>query len=84
LLVIGQDYNKYLSLPQLSKLACIPFTLLAQYLMYKQTVSRWVQMTLLPITFGVGYATVYDLNLNMVGLGTLRSIFKTLPFNSND
>jgi len=53
---------------QLSKLACIPFTLLVQYFAYKQSVSRSVQLTLIPITFGVGYATVYDLDLNMVGL----------------
>jgi hypothetical protein len=55
----------------MSKLACIPFTLLVQYLAYHQTVSRSVTLTLLPITFGVGYATVYDLNLNLAGLGTL-------------
>eukprot|EP01033_Poteriospumella_lacustris_P008417 gene8418-6078_t len=52
---------------QLSKLACIPFTLLIQYLAYSQTVSTSVQLTLIPITFGVGYATVYDLNLNFWG-----------------
>jgi hypothetical protein len=54
---------------QLSKLACIPFTLFVQYVAYKQSVPRLVQLTLVPITFGVGYATVYDLSLNMVGLG---------------
>jgi hypothetical protein len=54
---------------QLSKLACIPFTLLVQYVAYKQSVNRLVQLTLIPITFGVGYATVYDLSLNAVGLG---------------
>ena len=53
--------------PQLSKLACIPFTLFAQRIMYKQTVTRMVQLTLVPILFGVGYATVYDLSLNFVG-----------------
>eukprot|EP01040_Poterioochromonas_malhamensis_P002104 gene2104-2243_t len=52
---------------QLSKLACIPFTLLVQYVAYNQGVSGTVQLTLVPITFGVGYATVYDLNLNMFG-----------------
>jgi solute carrier family 35 protein E3 len=52
---------------QLSKLACIPFTLLVQYTAYSQTVSTSVQLTLIPITFGVGYATVYDLNLNFWG-----------------
>lgn len=54
---------------QLSKLACIPFTLIVQYFAYKQSVSRSVQLTLVPITFGVGYATVYDLDLNAVGFG---------------
>ena len=46
---------------QLSKLLCIPVTILVQYLVYHQTVSRAVQITLIPILFGVGYATVYDL-----------------------
>jgi hypothetical protein len=31
--------------------------------------SRQVQLTLIPITFGVGYATVYDLDVNFVGFG---------------
>ena len=57
---------------QLSKLVCIPFTLMVQYVAYKQTVSRAVQFTLIPITFGVGYATVYDLSLNPVGLGNIE------------
>jgi len=53
---------------QLSKLACIPFTLLVQFVAYNQTVSSLVQLTLVPITFGVGYATIYDMSLNLVGL----------------
>jgi len=52
---------------QLSKLACIPFTLVVQYVAYNQRVSSMVQMCLVPITFGVGYATVYDLDMNFVG-----------------
>lgn len=52
---------------QLSKLACIPFTLFVQYTFYNQSVSRSVQLTLVPITFGVGYATVYDLSLSSIG-----------------
>ena len=52
---------------QLSKLACIPFTLFVQYIAYHQSVPRSVQLTLIPITVGVGYATVYDLDLNLVG-----------------
>jgi len=53
---------------QLSKLACIPFILFVQYVAYKQSVNRLVQISLIPIIFGVGYATVYDLSLNLVGL----------------
>jgi hypothetical protein len=41
-----------------------------QYVAYKQSVPRLVQLTLIPITFGVGFATVYDVSLNMVGTGT--------------
>lgn len=52
---------------QLSKLACIPCTLLVQYLAYSQTISRRVMLTLVPITFGVGFATVYDLDINFLG-----------------
>ena len=54
---------------QLSKLACIPVTLLIQYFVYHTTVNRYVQLTLIPITIGVGYATVYDLDLNFLGTG---------------
>lgn len=53
---------------QLSKLACIPCTLFVQYIAYKQSVSPSIQLTLIPITVGVGYATIYDLSLNTVGL----------------
>lgn len=56
---------------QLSKLACIPVTLMVQYFAYKQSVSNNVKMTLIPITFGVGYATVYDLDVNFTGLSKL-------------
>jgi glucan phosphoethanolaminetransferase (alkaline phosphatase superfamily) len=37
--------------------------------MYNQNVSGTVQLTLVPISFGVGYATIYDLNLNTFGFG---------------
>ena len=53
---------------QLSKLACIPFTLAVQYVAYNQSVSKSVQLTLIPITFGVGYATVYDVDVRFLGL----------------
>ena len=52
---------------QLSKLACVPFTLAVQYLMYNQYVSKPLQLTLIPITFGVGWATVHDVDVNMIG-----------------
>lgn len=35
-------------------------------------------MTLIPITIGVGVATVYDLSINMIGLGTQIHTFHTL------
>ena len=53
---------------QLSKLACIPFTLAVQYVAYNTAVSKSVQLTLVPITFGVGYATVYDIDVRVMGL----------------
>lgn len=59
--------NNSVGFYQLSKLACIPFTLFVQYVAYKQSVSRAVQLTLIPITFGVGYATIYDLDINLLG-----------------
>lgn len=52
---------------QISKLACIPCTLLIQYFAYQQSVSRMVMLTLIPITLGVGYATVYDFSINLIG-----------------
>lgn len=52
---------------QLSKLLCIPVTLWIQYVAYNTTVSRAVQVTLIPITFGVGYATIYDIEIRPVG-----------------
>eukprot|EP00605_Chrysophyceae_sp_TOSAG23-4_P002438 GSChrysophyteH1.ASY1.ANO1.2697.1 assembled CDS len=52
---------------QLSKLACIPVTLIIQCVAYGERVSKSVQLTLIPITFGVGYATVYDMEVNMMG-----------------
>lgn len=54
---------------QLSKLACIPVTLIIQFIAYRTRVPISVQLTLIPITFGVGYTTVHDLEINFVGLG---------------
>ena len=53
---------------QLSKLACIPVTLAIQLIAYGEKVSRSIQLTLLPITFGVGYATIYDMEANVIGI----------------
>jgi solute carrier family 35, member E3 len=52
---------------QLSKLACVPFVLVVQYFLYKQGVSRPIQLTLIPITVGVGWATVHDVDVNIMG-----------------
>lgn len=60
---------------QLSKLACIPVTLWIQYVAYNTSVSRSVQMTLVPITFGVGYATIYDIEVRTIGLGIPQVAF---------
>lgn len=65
---------------QLSKLLCIPFTLVVQYIFYNLTVSKSIQMTLIPITAGVGYATIYDISVNPVGLifATCAIVFTAL------
>eukprot|EP00606_Chrysophyceae_sp_TOSAG23-5_P000656 GSChrysophyteH2.ASY1.ANO1.803.1 assembled CDS len=52
---------------QLSKLACIPVTLMIQLAVYGERVPKSVQLTLIPISFGVGYATVYDMDVNFLG-----------------
>lgn len=53
---------------QLSKLACIPCTLGLQRVMHNTSTSKWVKASLVPITAGVGYATVYDIDVNTVGI----------------
>jgi len=53
---------------QLSKLACIPVTITLEYLFYHKTVSWPILLTLIPITFGVGLATVNDVTVTMKGL----------------
>lgn len=75
--------NNSVGFYQLSKLACIPFTLLVQYVAYSQSVPKSVQLTLIPISFGVGYATVYDLNLNYVGTGKSLITLKFLLNHSH-
>lgn len=60
--------NNSVGFYQLSKLLCIPVTLVIQYFAYKSSVSNSVKLTLIPITCGVGYATVYDLDISLTGL----------------
>lgn len=87
---------------QLSKLACIPCTLLLQQILpsiqsaiksittstttssssstsnsIAPAVSRNVKLSLIPITVGVGIATVYDLELNATGSGKFISYVNT-------
>jgi hypothetical protein len=59
----------WISLCQLSKLACIPCTLLIQKILYDAKVSKWIKIALVPINFGVAYATVNDVDVNLVGFG---------------
>ena len=60
--------NNSVGFYQLSKLICIPVTLMIQYMAYNQKVSKLILFTLLPILFGVGFATVYDVEVHFVGL----------------
>ncbi len=52
---------------QLSKLGCIPVTIAIERFFYGKTVPAPVLLTLLPITLGVGIATVNDVSVNLVG-----------------
>mmetsp|Transcript_17646 Transcript_17646/g.59986 ORF Transcript_17646/g.59986 Transcript_17646/m.59986 type:complete len:313 (-) Transcript_17646:47-985(-) len=52
---------------QLSKLACIPVTLTIEYVLSGKTVEQRVALTLIPLTLGVGIATVYDVEANVEG-----------------
>ena len=55
------------SLYQLSKLLCIPVTLVLEYITQGETVSWGVLLTLGVLLSGVGLATVDDLSNNMAG-----------------
>jgi solute carrier family 35 protein E3 len=52
---------------QLSKLACIPVTLLFEKVCYNRTPSLTVFLTLLPLLVGVGIGTVSDVTMNFIG-----------------
>ncbi|CEP03463.1 Sugar phosphate transporter domain-containing protein [Plasmodiophora brassicae] len=53
---------------QISKLACIPATLILQYLLFKKQVSEKTRYSLLVILLGVGISTVTDVNVNFIGM----------------
>lgn len=61
---------------QLSKLACIPVTIAIERAFYGKTVPGPILLTLVPITIGVGIATVNDVSVNFVG--TLFAAFAVL------
>ena len=52
---------------QLSKLACIPVTLLIEKVCHEKTPSLTVLLTLLPLLVGVGIGTVNDVTMNVIG-----------------
>ncbi|CAH9090681.1 unnamed protein product [Cuscuta europaea] len=52
---------------QMTKLAIIPCTVLLETLFFRKNFSRNVQVALTILLFGVGIATVTDLQLNMLG-----------------
>jgi solute carrier family 35 protein E3 len=65
---------------QLSKLACIPVTIALERAFYGKTVPGPVLVTLIPITIGVGIATVNDVSVNLVGtaFAALAVLFTSL------
>ncbi|CAN4101114.1 unnamed protein product [Withania somnifera] len=58
---------------QMTKLAIIPCTVLLETLFYRKKFSRNIQLALTVLLFGVGIATVTDLQLNL--LGSILSLF---------
>lgn len=65
---------------QISKLLCIPVTLILQYLFFGQTASRSIQFSLIIILCGVGVATFSDVELNFLGsvFAAFAVLFTTL------
>ncbi|KAF2953056.1 UDP-xylose transporter 3 [Oryza sativa Japonica Group] len=61
---------------QVTKLAIIPCTVSLETILFRKTFSRRIQMALAVLLFGVGVATVTDLQLNR--LGSLLSLFAVL------
>ena len=73
---------------QLSKLVCIPATIILQYFLSGKTVSTAVQQSLVVIMIGVGVATVSDVELNALGfvfavLAVLSTTTAQLYTNTN-
>ncbi|KAL5228850.1 hypothetical protein ABZP36_017115 [Zizania latifolia] len=58
---------------QVTKLAIIPCTICLETIFFRKTFSRSIQMALAILLFGVGVATVTDLQLNR--LGSMLSLF---------
>jgi solute carrier family 35 protein E3 len=52
---------------QVTKLLCIPVTILMEYVMFRSSVSRTVVLSLVVLLVGVGIATISDVGLNVIG-----------------
>lgn len=52
---------------QISKLVCIPVTLVLQFYMFGDMASLMIRLSLVVILAGVGVATVSDISLNLLG-----------------
>jgi len=65
---------------QVSKLACVPFIMILEWMMMGKKVSRQIQLSLCAVLFGVGIATVSDFELNLTGsvFAALAVLFTTL------
>ncbi|KAG1338139.1 UDP-xylose transporter 3 [Cocos nucifera] len=63
---------------QMTKLAIIPCTVLLETLFFRKRFSRSIQLSLTVLLFGVGIATVTDLQLNILGsVLSLLAVFTT-------
>ncbi|XP_010931354.1 UDP-xylose transporter 3 [Elaeis guineensis] len=63
---------------QMTKLAIIPCTVLLETLFFRKRFSRSIQLALIILLFGVGVATVTDLQLNVLGsVLSLLAVFTT-------
>ena len=46
-------------------------------MLYDAKVSMLIKITLIPINMGVAYATVHDVDANLVGFGTSIALLET-------